>query len=95
MLGDQPGLHICSGVVYGCRAASTGLHSLSPPCVSPRPGAGLMPGEWALAQRCCPTSVPGPAERVRGGSLCCKPFQTFTLGKGPFSISVFVGPEVD
>lgn len=95
MLGDQPGLHNCSGVVYGCRAAATDMHSPSPPCVSHRPGAGLIPGEWALAQTCCPTSVPGPAERVRGGSLCLEPSQTFALGKGPFSIFAFVGPQLD
>lgn len=95
MLRDQPGWDTCCGVGYGCRAASTGLHSPSPPCVYPRPGASLMPGEWALAQRCCLTSVPGSAERVRGGSLCREAFQTFALGKGPFSISVFVGLEVD
>lgn len=63
MLRDQLGLHICSGVIYGCKAASTGLF---PPCVSPRPGAGLMSREWALAQRCCPTSVLCPAEKGEG-----------------------------
>lgn len=46
--------------------------------------------EWGLAQRCHLTSVPGPAERVTGVSLCHELFQTFALGKGPFSISGFV-----
>lgn len=38
MSGDHPGLHLYSGVVYGCRAATTGLQSPSHPCVSLRPG---------------------------------------------------------
>lgn len=65
VLGDQCGWHVCSGAIYGCRAVPPSPHNLLLPCVSHVWGAALMP-EWAPAQRCCPTGVPGPAQRECG-----------------------------
>lgn len=89
MLGDKHGLHICSGVVYSCRSATTGLHS--PSCPWGRPDAQRM----GSCPEVFPHQCPGPAERVTGVGLCHELFQTFALGKGPFSISIFVRPEME
>lgn len=86
------------GTSLACTSAlgsfiAAGQHPLActvHPFVSLRPAGGLMPGEWALAQRCYSSSVLVPAERVSTGSLCRALFQTFPSGKWSFSIGVIV-----
>lgn len=45
MSGDHHGLHLYSGIVYGCRAAFTGPHSSSHPVCSSDLGR---PDPWRM-----------------------------------------------